>query len=99
MNSEPQSTHLKDLSWNSIGRHLVLVDRGTVRYLLRLSTEFLTVPLARQSLFGPALVTRLQVERVLLDVLDDVFLLNLALEAAECTFDRLALLNLDFSHA
>src|SRR4029450_4575099 len=23
MNSEPQSTHLKDLSWNSIGRHLV----------------------------------------------------------------------------
>ena len=31
--------------------------------------------------------------------LDDVFLLNLALEAAECTFDRLALLNLDFSHA
>jgi hypothetical protein len=31
MNSEPQSTHLKDLSWNSIGRHLVLVDRGTAR--------------------------------------------------------------------
>jgi hypothetical protein len=29
INSEPQSTHLKDLSWNSIGRHLVLVDRGT----------------------------------------------------------------------
>ena len=23
MNSAPQSTHLKDLSWNSIGRHLV----------------------------------------------------------------------------
>jgi hypothetical protein len=36
---------------------------------------------------------------MLLDVLDDVFLLNLALEAAECAFDRLALLNLDFSHA
>ena len=31
INSEPQSTHLKDLSWNSIGRHLVLVDRGTAR--------------------------------------------------------------------
>jgi len=67
--------------------------------LLRLATEFLTVPLARQSLFCPALVTRLQVERMLLDVLDDVFLLNLALEAAECTLDRLAFLNLDFSHA
>src|SRR5512141_2376062 len=23
MNSDPQSTHLRDLSWNSIGRHLV----------------------------------------------------------------------------
>ena len=36
---------------------------------------------------------------MLLNVLDDVFLLNLALEAAECAFDRLALLNLDFCHA
>ena len=36
---------------------------------------------------------------MLLDVLDDVFLLNLALEAAESAFDRLAFLNLDFSHA
>jgi hypothetical protein len=35
---------------------------------------------------------------VLLDVLDDVFLLNLALEAAECTFDGLAFLNFDFGH-
>jgi hypothetical protein len=36
---------------------------------------------------------------VLLDVLDDVFLLNLTLEATECALDRLALLNFDFSHA
>jgi hypothetical protein len=36
---------------------------------------------------------------VLLDVLDDVFLLNLALEATERAFDRLALLNLDLGHA
>jgi hypothetical protein len=36
---------------------------------------------------------------MLLDVLDDVFLLNLALEAAESALDRLAFLNLDFSHA
>ena len=67
--------------------------------LLRFPPELLAVPLARQRLLGPTLVTRLQVERVLLDVLDDVFLLNLALEAAECAFDRLAFLNLDFSHA
>jgi hypothetical protein len=36
---------------------------------------------------------------VLLDILDDVFLLDLSLESAEGTFNGLALLNLDFSHA
>src|SRR5918995_259755 len=28
MKSSPQSTHLRLLSWNSIGRHLVLLDRA-----------------------------------------------------------------------
>jgi hypothetical protein len=36
---------------------------------------------------------------VLLDILDDVFLLNLPLEPAESAFDGLTLLNFDFSHA
>jgi hypothetical protein len=36
---------------------------------------------------------------VLLDVLDDVFLLNLALEPTESALNRLALLNFYFSHA
>jgi hypothetical protein len=36
---------------------------------------------------------------MLLDILDDVFLLNLALEPAESAFNRFALLDLDFSHA
>jgi hypothetical protein len=35
---------------------------------------------------------------VLLDVLDDVFLLHFSLEASESAFDRFALLDLDFSH-
>ena len=35
---------------------------------------------------------------MLLDVLDDVFLLNLSLETPERAFDRFALLNLHFSH-
>jgi hypothetical protein len=35
---------------------------------------------------------------VLLDILDDVFLLHLPLEAPESAFDRLALLNFHFSH-
>jgi len=96
MNSVPQSTHLRDLSWNSIGRHLVLDHAGA---LFRFASEFLSVPLPRQSLLGPALVTRLQIEGVLLDVLDDVFLLNLPFEPAEGALDGFAFLQFDFSHA
>jgi hypothetical protein len=67
--------------------------------LLRFAPELLAVALTRQSLLGPAFVTRLQVERVFLDVLDDVFLLNFTLEAAKGALNRLTFLNLDFSHA
>ncbi len=97
MNSAPQSTHLRDLSWNSIGRHLVLVAISGA--LFRFSPDLLAITLSRQRLLGPTLVTRLQIEGVLLDVLDDVFLLNLALESAEGALNRLAFLNLDFGHA
>jgi hypothetical protein len=36
---------------------------------------------------------------MLLDILDDIFLLHLPFEPAKSTFDRLAFLNLDFSQA
>jgi len=42
----------------------------------------LATPLTRQRLFRATFVCRFQIVRVLLDVLDDVFLLHLALEAA-----------------
>jgi hypothetical protein len=93
MNSAPQSTHLRILSWNSIGRYLVEVE------LTLFSPELLPIPFAGEGLFGPALVTGFQIEGVLLDVLDDVFLLNLPLEPAESAFNRFALLDLYFSHA
>src|SRR5690606_26350181 len=64
--------------------------------LLELAPHLLAVPLARERLLGAALVARLQVEGVLLDVLDDVFLLHFPLEAPESALDGLALLNLDF---
>jgi hypothetical protein len=89
MNSAPQSTHLRDLSWNSIGRHLVLDHAGA---LFRFASELFSVPLPRQCLLGPTLITRLQIEGVLLDVLDDVFLLNLSLKPTEGALDRLAFL-------
>jgi hypothetical protein len=66
--------------------------------LLQLAAELLAVPLACESLFGPALVTGFQVERMFLDVLNDVFLLDLPLETPKGALDRFALLDLYFSH-
>jgi hypothetical protein len=48
-------------------------------------------------LLGPELLTRLQVIGVPLDLLDDVLLLDLSLEAAKGVFQRFALLKLYFS--
>jgi hypothetical protein len=67
--------------------------------LFQFSPELFSVALPCQSLLGPALVPWLQIERVLLDVLDNVFLLNFPLEPAESAFDRFTLLDLHFSHA
>jgi hypothetical protein len=67
--------------------------------LFQLAPKLLPIPLPRQGLLCSALVAGFQVERMLLDVLDDVFLLHLPLEPAECALDRLPLLDLDFSHA
>ena len=50
-----------------------------------------------QRLFRSAFVPGFQIEGVLLDVLDDVFLLDLSLEAAKRAFDRLTILHLDLS--
>jgi hypothetical protein len=93
MNSVAQSTQLRILSWNSIGRHLVGVG------LFRFAPQLLPISLARERLLGPSLVAGFQIEGMLLDILDDVFLLDLPLEPAESAFDGFALLNFDFSHA
>jgi hypothetical protein len=93
MNSVPQSTHERILSWNSIGRYLVGVG------LFRFAPELLAIPLPGKRLLGSSLVARFQIEGMLLDIFDDVFLLNLPLEPAESALNGLALLNLDFSHA
>jgi hypothetical protein len=79
-------------------KDLVVEVHQLVLGLLRLSTDLFPIPLARQRLFRSAFVTRFQVERVLLDVLDDVFLLDLPLETAERALDRLTFLHFHFSH-
>ena len=66
--------------------------------LLSLPARLLPIALARERLFRSSLVARFQIEGMLLDILDDVFLLNLALEPAKGAFDRLALLDFYFSH-
>jgi len=64
--------------------------------LVGLAALLLAGAFAGQGLLGSALVAGFQVEGVLFDVLDDVLLLHLPLEAAERTFDGLTLLNLHF---
>lgn len=53
-------------------------------------------PLARQSLLDTPLFARLKIERVFLCILDDVFLLNLALEAPESALEGLSFIQNDF---
>jgi hypothetical protein len=66
--------------------------------LLRFAPLLLAQSLPRKRFFGPALFAGFHVEAVLLDFLDDIFLLHLALETAQGIFQRLTLLNDDFCH-
>jgi hypothetical protein len=59
-------------------------------------TCFFAAALACQRFFNALLFARLQVERVTLHFLDNVFLLHLAFEAAQSVFEGFALLNSDF---
>jgi hypothetical protein len=59
--------------------------------------RFLPVSLAGKSRLNPFLFSRLQVERVPFDFLNDVFLLHFPLEATERVFQRLPVLESDFS--
>ena len=68
-----------------------------VASLLGLASQFLPAPLPGKRLFCTSLVAGFEVVRMLLDVLNDVFLLHLALKPAQRAFDRLAFLHLDLS--
>src|SRR5688572_32983111 len=66
--------------------------------LLGLPAHLLAIALPGERLFRASLVARLQVKGVLLDVLDDVFLLHLALEPPQRAFDRLTFLQFHLGH-
>jgi hypothetical protein len=65
--------------------------------LLDVLASLLPVALARQRFLGPLLLSGLQIKRMALDLFDDVLLLDLPLEAPQSAFERLALLDMDFS--
>src|ERR1700675_4051508 len=68
------------------------------RKLIRFAPLLLAQSLPRKRFFGPAFLSGLHIEAMLLDFLDDVFLLHLALETAQGIFQRFTLLDDDFSH-
>ena len=63
------------------------------------STNLLAAAFAGQGLLDAFPLPRFQVEGVLLDLFNDVFLLNLALESAQRIFDGLTILNPNLSQS
>jgi hypothetical protein len=72
---------------------------GSPLNLVRFPPLLLAQSLPRKRFLCPALLAGFHVEAVLLDLLDDVFLLHLALEPPQGIFQRLTLLDDDFSHS
>ena len=80
-------------------RRIVSRNTGLFWILLAYFAPYLlAAPLSGQCLFRAALVTRLEIVGMLLDILDNIFLLNFPLETAKRTLDRFALLDSDLCH-
>src|SRR6266567_5907978 len=71
---------------------------GPPLFLIRFPPLLLAQSLPRKRFFRPALLAGFHVEAMLLDFLDDVFLLHLALETPQGIFQGFTLLDDDFSH-
>jgi hypothetical protein len=69
---------------------------GDVEALLGIPGTLFAVALTRQSFLGTLLLTRFQVEGMPLDFLNDVLLLDLALETAQRAFQGFSILDVDF---
>jgi hypothetical protein len=63
---------------------------------LKIARTLLAIAFPGECFFGTALLSWLQIERVTLDFLYDVFLLNLALKPAQRAFESFAILEMDF---
>src|SRR5882762_8972263 len=73
--------------------------RSHLKLLIQFAPLLLAQTLPRKRFLGPAFLAGFHVEAMLLDFLDDVFLLHLALKTPQGIFQRFTLLDDDFSHA
>ena len=74
------------------------IHKDRPRYLLRFPPLLLAQSLPRKRFLGPALLAGLHIETMFLDLLDDIFLLHLALKTPQGIFQRFILLDDDFCH-
>ncbi len=65
-------------------------------FLFDVSRTLLAISLPSERFFRAPFFARLQVKRVPLDFLDNVFLLYLAFKPPQSAFERLAILQMDF---
>jgi hypothetical protein len=78
------------LLWNGKGEAVAMPLRPLG--LFDLPATLLPVPLAGKRCLNPLFLARLQIERMPLDLFNDVFLLHFSFEAAEGVFQRFPLL-------
>jgi hypothetical protein len=64
--------------------------------LFDIAGALLAIAFSRERFLGAALLARLQIERVALDFLYDIFLLYFALETAQRALKRFPILEMDF---
>ena len=64
--------------------------------LFDFARALLAIALTRERFLSAALLTRLQVKRMPLDLFDDVFLLDFTFKTAKSTFECLAVLQMNF---
>src|SRR5258708_22412940 len=79
-------------------RRATPVRPGPPQFLIRFPPLLLAQSLPRKRFFGPALLAGFHVEAMLLDFLDDVFLLHLTLKTPQGVLQGFTLLDDDFSH-
>jgi hypothetical protein len=94
------STSRKRCAQRSARREVAVPIRrpGPPNRSIRFSTLLLAQSLSRKGFFSSALLAGLHVKAMLLDFLDDVFLLHFALEAAQSVLQGLRFLDDYFSH-